>query len=48
MTQTSIKLNRHNIVKVDSLIEQFVIDYNFNMQQANEERIKEDAKAEEQ
>ena len=48
VTQTSIKLNRHNIVKVDSLIEQFVIDYNFNMQQANEERIKEDAKAEEQ
>ena len=48
VTQTSIKLNRHNIVKVDSLIEQFVIDYNFNMQQANVERIKEDAKAEEQ
>ena len=48
VTQTSIKLNRHNIVKVDSLIEQFVIDYNFNMQQANEERIKEDDKAEEQ
>tara|TARA_Y100000768_G_scaffold14684_1_gene10231 strand:+ start:246 stop:476 length:231 start_codon:yes stop_codon:yes gene_type:complete len=48
VSQTSIKLNKHNIAKVDNLIEQFVVDFNFNMQQANEERVSDDAKAEEQ
>jgi len=48
VSQTSIKLNKHNIAKVDNLIEQFVVDFNFNMQQANEESVSDDAKAEEQ
>ena len=48
VSQTSIKLNKHNIAKVDNLIEQFVVDFNFNMQQANEEKVSDDAKAEEQ
>ena len=48
VSQTCIKLNKHNIAKVDNLIEQFVVDFNFNMQQANEERVSDDAKAEEQ
>ena len=36
--QSSIKLNQHNVAKVDKLLEQFVIDYNFNMQTMNEVR----------
>ena len=40
VTTHSLKLNKHNLAKVDKLIEQFVVDYNYNMQLANEERIK--------
>jgi hypothetical protein len=40
--QSSIKLNQHNVAKVDKLLEQFVIDYNFNMQTMNEVRAKQE------
>lgn len=40
VTTHSLKLNKHNLAKVDKLIEQFVVDYNYNMQLANEERVK--------
>ena len=40
--QLSIKLNQHNVAKVDKLLEQFVVDYNFNMQTMNEVRAKQE------
>ena len=36
------KLNQHNVAKVDKLLEQFVVDYNFNMQTMNEVRAKQE------
>ena len=38
VTQTSIKLNKYDVHTIDKLIEQFVIDFNFNMQTMNEVR----------
>tara|TARA_R110002020_G_scaffold245479_1_gene459191 strand:- start:1547 stop:1762 length:216 start_codon:yes stop_codon:yes gene_type:complete len=38
VTQTSIKLNKYNVHRIDKLVEQFVIDFNFNMQTMNEIR----------
>ena len=38
VTQTSIKLNKYDVHKIDKLVEQFVIDFNFNMQTMNEIR----------
>ena len=43
VTQKSIKLNKHSVAKVDKLLEQFAIDYNFHMQMMNEVREKQDA-----
>ena len=43
VTQTSIKLNKHSVQKVDKLLEQFAVDYNFHMQMMNELREKHDA-----
>ena len=40
VTQTSIKLNKYDVHKIDRLVEQFVIDFNFNMQTMNELREK--------
>ena len=48
VTQTSIKLNKHSVQKVDKLLEQFAVDYNFYMQMMNEVREKQDAKLEEE
>jgi len=48
VTQTSIKLNKHNIAKVDKLLEQFVVDYNFHMQMMNEVREQQDKHSEEE
>ena len=42
VTQTSLKLNNHDVYTVDRLLEQFVIDYNFNMQTMNEVRAKQE------
>ena len=42
VTQTSIKLNKHNIPKVDKLLEQFAVDYNFHMQMMNDLREKQE------
>ena len=36
--QTSIKLNKYDVHTIDKLIEQFVVDFNFNMQTMNEVR----------
>ena len=46
VTQTSIKLNKHSVQKVDKLLEQFAVDYNFHMQMMNEVREKQDAEQE--
>ena len=46
VTQTSIKLNKHSVQKVDKLLEQFAVDYNFHMQMMNEVREKQDAEEE--
>ena len=48
VTQTSIKLNKHNIPKVDKLLEQFAVDYNFHMQMMNEVREQQDKHSEEE
>ena len=48
VTQTSIRLNKHSVQKVDKLLEQFAVDYNFYMQMMNEVREKQDAKLEEE
>tara|TARA_Y100001938_G_scaffold113681_1_gene156080 strand:- start:1888 stop:2118 length:231 start_codon:yes stop_codon:yes gene_type:complete len=48
VTQTSIKLNKHSVAKVDKLLEQFAIDYNFHMQMMNEVREEQDKKKEEE
>ena len=42
VSQSSIKLNKHNVAKVDSLLEQFAVDYNFHMQIMNEVRAEQD------
>ncbi len=42
VTQTSIKLNKHNVPKVDKLLEQFAVDYNFHMQMMNDLREKQE------
>tara|TARA_B100001778_G_scaffold17533_1_gene13211 strand:+ start:2673 stop:2885 length:213 start_codon:yes stop_codon:yes gene_type:complete len=42
VTQTSLKLNNHDVYTVDRLLEQFVIDYNFNMQTMNEVRAEQE------
>ena len=42
VTQTSIKLNKYDVHKIDKLVEQFVIDFNFNMQTMNELREKDE------
>jgi len=47
VTQTSIKLNKHNVPKVDKLLEQFAVDYNFHMQMMNDLREKEENQEEE-
>ena len=39
VTQTSIKLNKHSVQKVDKLLEQFAVDYNFHMQMINKYKI---------
>ena len=36
--QTSFKLNKYDVHTIDKLIEQFVVDFNFNMQTMNEVR----------
>ena len=36
--QSSIKLNKYDVHTIDKLIEQFVVDFNFNMQTMNEVR----------
>ena len=48
VSQSSIKLNKHNVAKVDSLLEQFSIDYNFQMQIMNEVREEQDKTKEEE
>ena len=48
VTQTSIKLNKHNVPKVDKLLEQFAVDYNFHMQMMNEVREQQDKDSEEE
>ena len=48
VTQTSIKLNKHNVLKVDKLLEQFAVDYNFHMQMMNEVREQQDKHQEEE
>ena len=40
VSQSSIKLNKYDVHTIDKLIEQFVIDFNFNMQTMNEMREK--------
>ena len=47
VTQTSIKLNKHNVPKVDKLLEQFAVDYNFHMQMMNDLREKQENQEEE-
>ena len=42
VTQTSIKLNKHNVPKVYKLLEQFAVDYNFHMQMMNDLREKQE------
>ena len=48
VSQSSIKLNKHNVAKVDSLLEQFAVDYNFHMQIMNEVRAEQDKNKEEE
>tara|TARA_B100000965_G_C19507894_1_gene720575 strand:- start:100 stop:324 length:225 start_codon:yes stop_codon:yes gene_type:complete len=48
VSQSSIKLNRHNVVKVDELLQQFAVDYNFQMQVMNEVREEQDKTKEEE
>ena len=38
----SIKLNKYDVHTIDKLIEQFVVDFNFNMQTMNEVRAKQE------
>ena len=38
VSQSSIKLNKYDVHTIDKLIEQFVVDFNFNMQTMNEVR----------